>query len=181
MKTPKKDIDTLGVLYQNYDLYDVGGEGPGAGFYSNMDKYTSVKDFLKKKKQRLRRKAFLRSFIIKKAIDFANDNSYTMQPLEQDSIFEATTMGLGRKYDYVQNDFEDKRPEQFEVGKDYQFNDKEIAEEFGKWINFETPILQLPNDIKPLSDTDQEWIPDQRYSITDVGTGVYSKDDEYLY
>ena len=44
-------------LFKNYDLYETPGEHtPGGGFYQNMDKYDSVKDFIDKKRKRNKHK-----------------------------------------------------------------------------------------------------------------------------
>jgi hypothetical protein len=46
------------VFYKNYDAYNTEGangpakQGPGTGFYSNIEKYKSVSDFRKKRRNK---------------------------------------------------------------------------------------------------------------------------------
>lgn len=73
----KKEHDKLqdltkarGVLFQNYDLYDTGGPGPG--LYQHMNEYDSVADFRKKKRKekiRKRRKAMFEALMVSTASD----------------------------------------------------------------------------------------------------------------
>ena len=52
------------VLYQNYDYGVSSKDGPGTGFFANMNKFKSIRDFInsdrkKKRKQRKEKLAFL--------------------------------------------------------------------------------------------------------------------------
>ncbi len=89
--TSNKSIhdDTLarGVLYQNYDLYDTGGPGPGKGLYQNMSEYKSVDDFRKKKrkeKKRKLRKAMFESILMSKASDGKEDKNEKLYKMIDD-------------------------------------------------------------------------------------------------
>ena len=92
-----------GVIFKNYDLYDVGNSGPGAGFYQNMDKYKSISDFLKKKRKKsIKRKLslakliyndvkylnsvidiYLKASVDDNYIDFTTDDSVTILPFDE--------------------------------------------------------------------------------------------------
>ncbi len=69
------DTKARGVFFQNYDLYDTGGPGPGTGLYQHMDEYDSVADFRAKKrkeKMRKRRKAMFEALLVSVASDQNN-------------------------------------------------------------------------------------------------------------
>ena len=55
------------VLFKGYDYGDPpqSATSPGGGFYSNMHKYKSVSDFLKKKRKKKIRKARMDSLSAK--------------------------------------------------------------------------------------------------------------------
>jgi len=80
------------VFFKNYDLYETEGvngpakQGPGTGFFSNIHKYKSVSDFLKKKRNRKNRKrklALLAFAADKNNIDFIDDESVNTIPYEE--------------------------------------------------------------------------------------------------
>lgn len=138
-------------LFHNYDLYETEGvdgkaeHGPGAGFYQNMDKYKSVSDFIKKKRERnshkyecddswieddgtitkkknktARRRALLNIFI-KYAIDFPIDDQIGSGPILGDSGTYSDSVPIGGQLDeYLPlNDFEGKSPDKLDFGRDY--------------------------------------------------------------
>jgi hypothetical protein len=50
---PNIIVPTKRIIHKNYDLYDNNDKtSPGGGFFQNMHKYKSVKDFLNKKRKR---------------------------------------------------------------------------------------------------------------------------------
>lgn len=82
-KEPLNQDDTKahGVFFQNYDLYETDGPGPGAGLYSKMDKYKSISDFRKKKRaesMRKRRKSMFEAILVT-----AKDNNNLTDPTEE--------------------------------------------------------------------------------------------------
>jgi len=79
------------VFYKNYDLYETEGvdgpakQGPGAGFYQNMNKYKSVSDFIKKKRKRKGRKRKLALLAIAcdcNNLDFPTDQINSILPFD---------------------------------------------------------------------------------------------------
>ncbi len=91
-KNPQHTYPRDPVFYQNYDLYETEGvdgpakQGPGAGFYQNMDKYKSVSDFVKKKrkrKSRQRKIALLSIACDINKIDFPSDESSNTIPFDR--------------------------------------------------------------------------------------------------
>lgn len=114
----QEDTVARGVLYKNYDLYEVEPKdlGPGAGFYQNMDKYKSVSDFRDQKKKRNERKTKIRKALFKSIELQASkkeDNNNLVDPTEGQvtpipfAPAETTQIGL---YDgmYPPEDLEDK-------------------------------------------------------------------------
>lgn len=137
-------------LYKNYDLYETPGEhSPGAGFYQNMEKYKSVKDFIEHKRKRNQHKykaddswkqddgsitkspngtkarASLLSKLIKHAIDFPIDEYFEKDNIDSEnggSVGQANlTGGYLDKY-LPEDDFEGKPPTSLNFGRDYSGN-----------------------------------------------------------
>jgi hypothetical protein len=142
-------------LYHNYDLYETPGEhSPGAGLYQNMDKYKSVSDFIKKKRERnapkyksddsyieddgsitkenkkkkADRRLALLYILIKNAIDFPIDDQIGSDSIMGDSGTYSDSVPIGGYLDkYLpEDDFEGKSPDELDFGRDYV--DDESAE-----------------------------------------------------
>lgn len=148
-------------LYHNYDLYETEGvdgpakQGPGTGFYQNMDKYDSVSDFRSKKDKRnkgrfeskdmykeddgsltysekkrkmIDRRAKLFYLFFKQAIDFAIDDQIKSDPILGDSGTVSDSVPIGGQLDeYLpEHDFEGKDPTSLNFGRDYTENEDDI-------------------------------------------------------
>lgn len=158
-----------GTIFKNYDLYETEGvdgpakEGPGTGFYQNMDKYDSVSDFLNKKRKK--RKLALRQIFLKKAIDFALDDQVT--PIIGDNSF------ISGLYDY---------PFDFDKDIPAKANDKpdKINSDIDEFI--ETILTPTPSspDLKGNYDEEAEDTgtkPNYEYGPTNSGRNVF--DEKY--
>jgi hypothetical protein len=149
------------IFFKNYDLYEQNGvdgpakHGPGAGLYSNIDKYKSVSDFLNKKKylidkykaddsyieddgsitkgdkksNKIARRMMLLSIIVKNAIDFPIDDQINSDPILGDSGSYSDSIPVGGMFDAGLSlpDFEEKGPEQLNHGRDYVSDSKNMV------------------------------------------------------
>jgi len=116
-KDPSHVYPRKPVFYQNYDLYETEGVdgppkgGPGTGFYSHMNKYKSVSDFRKKKRQEKARKkkmALLRIACDCNLLDFPSDSIQNTIPFESsnpigmlDTMYPQLTDGEGHTVNKV--------------------------------------------------------------------------------
>jgi len=188
-------VQSRGLFFKNYDLYETEGvngpakQGPGTGFYQNMDKYKSVSDFRKKKKKRMKnRKLALLSVILKNAtdnnsIDFPNDDLVTgISPGSAGENMDGTPYaGFGGMSDYYDN----RNPETSEipVGEDLMSPDSDelVMKKSPKAdINQmalqpgESPIMGLPDGQKPIEDQDNNRFRTNKYfGIQDSGRNIY--------
>ncbi len=127
-------------LFKNYD-YIENPTGPGAGLYQNLDKYKSVSDFLKKKRERnkdkyeaddswieddgkiskRKNKIKRRLALLSLAIDFKIDDQIQSGPILGDSGTVSDSVYVGGLMDttFPLPDFEGKTPEQLNFGRDY--------------------------------------------------------------
>ena len=107
-----------GTFFRNYDLYETPGkdEGPGTGLYSNMDKYKSVADFLKKKrkKNKARRKKLamvcLAAELDVQFLDFVSDDLGTPILPEFDGVRAVNPVGILAD-DYFHQTFNQNEPQ----------------------------------------------------------------------
>lgn len=157
------------VFFKNYDLYE-DSTGPGEGFYQNMHKYKSVKDFFKKK--RMRKKAYNLLYKI------AKDNQYEQYSLDQtltslisdnpsEINFQTGTNYIKAPY-YDQNG---NSPDKLT----YPFYEDEVPA--SKMISNDVASQILNNPQQPglygddreinREDLDNEYIKSKRYGITD--------------
>lgn len=90
-KNPQHVYPRPPVFYKNYDLYETEGvdgpakQGPGTGFYQNMNKYKSVSDFIRKKRKQKGRKRKLALLAIAcdcNNIDFPTDQIDNIIPFD---------------------------------------------------------------------------------------------------
>ena len=175
-------------LFRNYDLYNVPGKhSPGTGVYHEKNK--SVKDFLKKKKKKLRRnkiklRAHFFNKIIKQAIDFKNDHIHYLPILDNNSGVYSNSVGIGGHLDeYLPlYDFENKSPDKLNFGRDY---DKEIhnykrnlmKKIIEKILNPKEPeLIGISNGFEPESELDADFTTNEinpYYGTTDLGILIY--------
>lgn len=171
-------------FYKNYDLYETGKGGPGAGWHS-MQNYKSIKDFLnaKRKRNKKKKKAFRLNLIkclIKEAIDFKLDE-YT-DPLigasnSDNPVGKANSIG-GYLDKYLPNDdFEGKSSDKLNFGRDYEDNDIYLDFLINKYLNASEPgLLGSPSTIFPKEDEDSNFtISDNNpeYGTTNSGNTTY--------
>jgi len=187
-------VQSRGLFFKNYDLYETEGvngppkQGPGSGFYQNMDKYKSVSDFRKKKKKLMKkRKLALLSVILKNAIDnnsidFPIDDSITGIPPGSagENVDGTPYAGFGGR-----SDFYDKRnPETSEipVGEDLMSPDSDelVMKKAPAAINQmalqpgESPIMGLPDGQKPIEDQDNNRNRTNKYfGTSNEGRNIY--------
>jgi hypothetical protein len=111
-KNPQHVYPRDPVFYRNYDLYNTEGvdgpakQGPGTGFYQNMNKYKSVSDFLRKKRKQKGRRRKMALLAIAcdcdvNLIDFPLDESSNTIPFDG-----LTPMGLFDKINPLPTDEE---------------------------------------------------------------------------
>lgn len=88
-------------LFKNYDYGISDKNGPGTGLYQNLDKYKSVKDFIKSKRKRNKNKYKVKarmkllSKLTKIAIDFPYDNDVTYIIGDTESYNKPNQLGPG--------------------------------------------------------------------------------------
>lgn len=184
-------------FYKNYDLYDVPGKhGPGAGWHQ-MSKHKSIKDFLNEKRKKTknkykakdkytRRKKIkarinLLNKLIKIGIDFSIDDNIKSTPILGDDGAYIDSIPIGGQYEYFPlNDFEGKRPEQLNFGRDYVEDEEgeSYLSEIDDIVNSKEPDLLFPNGFDPEEDLDADKTlnnPNTQYGITDSGNTIYNK------
>ena len=108
-------------LYKNYDLYNVPGKhGPGSGYHELL-KYKSIKEFLDKKRKKLKGKYKekikarynLFSKLIKNAIDFPLDDQINDKILNEDSDSQTMLSGISNLEEVLpQDSFNIKSPKE---------------------------------------------------------------------
>jgi len=158
------------LFFKNYDLAD-DPTGPGEGFFQNMHKYKSVKDFFKKK--RLRKKAFEYFFkLANEHEQYSLDKTLTSLP-STDMPYVQQPNGLT----YLiapENDDEGKDVSQLNFSQDY-VNNEPVAEK--KKVNIsnvpEESALYGDNREIFVDDLYNEFTPSKRYGITDSGNETY--------
>jgi hypothetical protein len=186
-------------FFRNYDLYETEGvdgkakHGPGAGFYQNMDKYKSVSDFLKKRRERnkdkhkaddiKKKRAARRLALLKIAIDFPVDDQVSGIPFSGDGplVGESNLIG-GYLDEYLpEHDFEGKSPDKLDFGRDYVHEDPESheKEDGGDFPNKEPGLYGLPDGMEPAElDADKTISPrNLDYGTTNSGNTLYNKNN----
>lgn len=174
-------------IYNNYDLYDVEGkQGPGSGFYQNMHKYKSVKDFINKKrklfkkkyknKNKMARRILLLSAFMKKAIDFSIDDQIKSNTIIENYDTYNDYVQIGGNLDqYLPlEDFEGKSVDKLNFGRDYI---DELQLLFDDLIlnPKETDLYGLPDGIIDKEDLDSPSKKNPYYGTTDSGNTSYNK------
>jgi hypothetical protein len=191
--------------YDLYETEGVNGKpksGPGAGWH-NMHKYKSIKEFRdvkrkhledkykaddfyiedtdsnrKKRIQKMKIRAKLISKIIKSAIDFAIDDQIN-DPIAWDSGSYIDGAQIGGHLDHALplDDFEGKKPEELDFGRDYVDEPKPNVDKLiNKYLSpKEPPMYGLPDGIEPIEDLDSPSDEQPQYGTTDSGNSSYNK------
>lgn len=132
-------------FFFNYDLYDAPG-GPGAGFYSNMDKYKSVKDFINKKRKRKNKRKKTQSrriALLKLAFNFPIDEQIT--PILSDSDVLPIMGGFGDRY-FETKDFEGKTPDNLDYTRVEGYDDNIEKVPYDEFIGMISQLINSPNE-----------------------------------
>lgn len=183
-------------FYKNYDLYNMPGEhSPGAGYHELM-KEKSVKDFINKKRKKIKNKYIseksknrkkkikarinLLSKLTKFGIDFPIDDMIGSGPILGDSGSYSDSIPIGGQLDkYLpEKDFSGKSPHELNFGRDY--SESSVAPylyDLDKILSTKEPDLLFPNGFDPEEDLDADkTIFDQNpdYGKTDSGNTVYN-------
>lgn len=176
-------------FFKNYDLYNVPGKhSPGAGWNEILE-YKSVKDFLNKRRKKIKNKSNKKikarihtlNQIVKNGIDFSLDQYVT--PILGDAGAYVNSVPIGGRGDYyfALNDFEGKRPEQLNFGRDYVEDQEPSPYLKGLALILlepKEPDLLFPNGFDPEEDLDADkTITDinPAYEVTDSGNTLYNK------
>lgn len=146
------------------------------------------------KNKKMADRMYLFGVIIKKAIDFKLDE-YSDPTLgaydhEHDNSTGRANKGGGFLSEYLpEDDFEGKSPEKLDFGRDYadeplSRNEKEsdlediINKLIEKYHTKESPLMGLPNGIKPEEDLDADYTVNDinpEYGTTDLGNHTYER------
>ncbi len=161
----------INPLCKNYDY--------GEGFYMNMQKFKSIKDFLNKKKKRKKKSNIsARLKLLKLAIDFSTD--------AQTTPIDGPTGGFigGLTDQYTPMGFNNKMPQELDFGTDHQEEEPhhkitELLDQFLK--GFESPLYGLPDGVDGFErDHIKVLTPDyQRYWGTDDNGNLIYENDPY--
>lgn len=116
------------VFFKNYDLYgDESKTSPGEGFYSNMSKYKSTKDFINKKRQK-RIKSFIRICMLQKIAWEPSANIYfTTQ--DNSSLNTATPFSGLTDTGLLFNDIDGKSQSELNHGFDIEPDSESLIED----------------------------------------------------
>lgn len=160
-------MDKTSQFFRNYDYAD-SSSGPGTGFYGDMSKQKSIKDFLKKKRK-LRRK-----FIKRIAQNqFKLDDTLTSLPA-QESVY-TNSIPLGGMSD-ISNNHQPRIDEAKGLSgvlmngqRDYS-QDRPVGEKvLDEFISPQEPHLYGLNRELDIEESEQQYFPSkQKYNITDL-------------
>ena len=143
---------------------------PDESFFSNMNNYKSIKDFLKKKKKKKSSMKLLLINLISRGIDFGINESISSIMGEQPGYQESVHGGIS-DLPLSMYDFEDKDPTRLNHAKDY--TDGDISKhKLDKPIVTENTLNGLKREFD-ISDLEGGFEQNNYYGIQDSGNGAY--------
>lgn len=194
--------------YDLYETEGVDGAsklGPGAGWH-HMHNYKSIQEFRdakhkhfenkykandfwiednetnrKQRIQKMRIRAKLINKIIKNAIDFAIDDQ-VRNPIgwgSESTVADAAPIGGNFDFAYPSTDFEDKKPEELEFGREHIDDKPDISnietllEQYLRPV--EPSLYGLSDGIDPKEDLDSPSDEQSQYGTTDSGNISYNE------